>query len=421
MDEEEAAGDRAEVAEGRSRYLPLEKGRRTGIGLCLSGGGYRATLFHLGALRRLAELGILGHPDFRTVSAVSGGSITAAAFATAVARGMHLPPSRGVSTELWDRAVRDPLREFTRRNIRTPAIAERFLPWNWFDASAGVKALARYYERHLTDLRLVETPVQPRFVFCATDMAYGVNWTYERCRMGDYRAGYKKPPASDLPLARAVAASSCFPPVFNPLPADVTAAELGGGSVPPGPEREACIRGLRLTDGGNYDNMGLEPVWKDHAVVLVSDAGGLFTSQGDKGLLWRIPRYQAIQEQQSRALRRRWLISNFHLGALRGTYWATGGSRASYGLAGGYSKDLARDVIAEIRTDLDAFSEAEAAVLENHAYLLADAAVRRHVPDLVPQSAPAPVPPHPDWLDEGRVRVALATSGRRSLFGRWRA
>ncbi len=31
-----------------------------GIGLCLSGGGYRAMLFHLGVLWRLAELGYLG-------------------------------------------------------------------------------------------------------------------------------------------------------------------------------------------------------------------------------------------------------------------------------------------------------------------------------------------------------------------------
>ena len=50
-------------------------GRRHGVGLCLSGGGYRAALFHLGALRRLDRLGVLG--QVRTVSAVSGGAIIA--------------------------------------------------------------------------------------------------------------------------------------------------------------------------------------------------------------------------------------------------------------------------------------------------------------------------------------------------------
>ena len=49
--------------------------RRHGVGLCLSGGGYRAALFHLGALRRLDELGVLG--QVRTISAVSGGAIIA--------------------------------------------------------------------------------------------------------------------------------------------------------------------------------------------------------------------------------------------------------------------------------------------------------------------------------------------------------
>lgn len=46
-----------------------------GIALCLSGGGYRAMLFHLGALWRLNEWGYLKRLD--RISSVSGGSITA--------------------------------------------------------------------------------------------------------------------------------------------------------------------------------------------------------------------------------------------------------------------------------------------------------------------------------------------------------
>ena len=121
---------------------------------------------------------------------------------------------------------------------------------------------------------------------------------------------------------------------------------------------------FRLTDGGDYDNMGLEPVWKSHAVVLVSDAGGLFTQESDKGLLWRIPRYQSIQERQARALRKRWLIASFNQGTLDGTYWSVASAPSQYeeeggkeegekekvGTFPGYSKDLARTVIAEIRT-----------------------------------------------------------------------
>jgi NTE family protein len=399
---------------------PLPKARRHGIGLCLSGGGYRATLFHLGSLRRLNELGILARADFRTVSSVSGGSITAAWLATAFAR-HHGLTAAPIPDEAWEREIRGPLRAFTRKNIRTGAIAKRLLPWNWHRKSTGVEALAARYEKDLTDLRLVDMPARPNFVLCATDMAYGVNWVYERGRLGDYQAGYQRPPAAGFPLARAVAASACFPPVFNPLPAGVTPGELQGGKAPLGPERDECIRGLHLTDGGDYDNMGLEPVWKDHAFVLVSDAGGLFTSQGDRGLAWRIPRYQAIQERQARAVRKRWLISSFDLNDLDGTYWSVGSSRSAYERAGGYAADLARTVIAEIRTDLDAFSDAEAAVLENHGYWLADAAIHRYAPALLGAGAPPARDPHPEWMDEAKVRAALKDSGRRKTLGRWKA
>ena len=193
---------------------------------------------------------------------------------------------------------------------------------------------------------------------------------------------------------------------------------------------------FRLTDGGDYDNMGLEPVWKSHAVVLVSDAGGLFTEESDKGLLWRIPRYQSIQERQARALRKRWLIASFNQGTLDGTYWSVASAPSQYeeeggkeegekekvGTFPGYSKDLARTVIAEIRTDLDGFSDAEAAVLENHGYLLAAAAIRRHVPALLSEPIPPASVPHPDWFPPASsgdaIRAVLKDSGKRKTLGR---
>src|SRR5208337_4186385 len=50
-----------------------------GIALCLSGGGYRAMLFHLGTLWRLNELQYL--PRLDRISSVSGGSITSGVLA----------------------------------------------------------------------------------------------------------------------------------------------------------------------------------------------------------------------------------------------------------------------------------------------------------------------------------------------------
>jgi hypothetical protein len=68
-----------------------------------------------------------------------------------------------------------------------------------------VAALEAAYEERLTQMRIVDLPAAPRFVLCATDMAFGVNWIFERTRVGDYQAGYMPPPAdcrSHAPLQR---------------------------------------------------------------------------------------------------------------------------------------------------------------------------------------------------------------------------
>jgi NTE family protein len=404
--------DPATAPQPADTFLPEALSRRQGMALCLSGGGFRAALFHMGALRRLNELGILSKID--TIASVSGGSITAAHIASRLTPW----PSAGTVATHWDDRIERPFRDFTSKDLRTGAVLRRAIPWNWFDSTTGVKALEGAYEARLTRMRLPQLPERPRFVLCATDMAYGVNWVFERTRIGDYQAGYMTPPP-DWPVARAVAASSCFPPLFDPLPLALDPRQLHRGHAGRGAAREATIKGLRLCDGGVYDNMGLEPVWKDHAVVLVSDGGSIFPLEPDAGIIWRLERYVAIQGNQAEALRKRWLISNFKTKVLSGTYWGVGGSTSHYPSGpAGYSHALVAERISNIRTDLDAFSDAEAAVLENHGYLLTDAAVASHAIDLV--SAPAPVAvPNPQWMDEARVRDALKDSRKRKLpFGR---
>ena len=378
------------------------------MGLCLSGGGFRATLFHTGALRRLNELGVISKLD--TVSSVSGGSITAAALATALAAGAPLN---------WDASVVAPLRAFTSRDRRTAAVFARLLPWNWFRSDTAVRVLERSYAAHLTPLHLAALPARPNFVLCATDMQFGVNWTFERGRIGDFQAGYAQPPA-EWPLALAVAASSCFPPIFNPRKLRLDPARFVGGKYAAGRVRDRLVRGMRLTYGGDYDNLGLEPVWKSRQVVLVSDGGAPFDVSEDRGLIWRVERYAAIAQNQGHAVRVRWLIDSFQTDQFRGAYWGVASAPSSYDASyPGYSKALATDVISRIRTDLDAFSDAEAAVLENHGYWLAEAGLRKHVPELAGANAARPRAPHPEWMDETKVRTALSDSSRRAIpFGR---
>ena len=89
---------------GKAEFLP--RGGRAGTALCLSGGGYRAALFHLGALRRLNELGILAQVD--TLTSVSGGSIFAAQLATHLIREPDAWPVAGGVVSGWEEGVAKP-------------------------------------------------------------------------------------------------------------------------------------------------------------------------------------------------------------------------------------------------------------------------------------------------------------------------
>jgi NTE family protein len=258
-------------------------------------------------------------------------------------------------------------------------------------------------------------------VFCATDLHFGVNWEMSRRQVGDWQAGYARP-APPLKVARAVAASSCFPPVFGPLPAGIDPALLHGGRFPAGAKRERLTRRLLLSDGGLYDNLGLEPVWKDHRVVLVSDGGAPFRIGGDAAPVRLLRRYLDIAGAQGASLRKRWLISSFKTGVLEGAYWGIGSATDRYGAGApdGYPEELVTSSIATMRTDLDAFLADEAGVLENHGYLLAEAALRRHQRALVAIHAPL-APPRSDLLDDARAAAALRDSRKRFSLRRWLA
>src|SRR5438105_12017846 len=97
------------------------KGLEEGTGLALSGGGFRATLFHCGALWRLNELGYL--PRLTRISSVSGGSTTAGVLALK----WHT-----LSAAKWDHSVfvkeiLEPIRSFCRRSVDVPSFLKGLL------------------------------------------------------------------------------------------------------------------------------------------------------------------------------------------------------------------------------------------------------------------------------------------------------
>ena len=95
--------------------------------LCLSGGGFRATLFHLGVVLRLNELGVLAR--LSRVTSVSGGSILNGVLATRWSR-LTLGPDSAY-TNLIEQVAR-PVRDFCSKDLRTPILlGTRLNPVNW--------------------------------------------------------------------------------------------------------------------------------------------------------------------------------------------------------------------------------------------------------------------------------------------------
>src|SRR5436309_10442819 len=95
-----------------SEYKPKEQ--RKGKALCLSGGGFRAALFHLGALRRLNEVGLLS--KLNTITSVSGGSIANGLLAKAWPT---LTPNGAGTFTNFEPAYEAPLRDFCSHDLRT--------------------------------------------------------------------------------------------------------------------------------------------------------------------------------------------------------------------------------------------------------------------------------------------------------------
>jgi NTE family protein len=373
----------------RGQYVPNPGRARYEYALCLSGGGFRASLFHLGAVRRLYEIGLLQRMD--AISAVSGGTVIAAFLADRCAAWRD----RQLSTAEWEREIAQPFRAFVSRNLNTIPVLRGWLPWNW-TRNTGVEALAAACEaRGLTTQTMATLPAQPQFMFDACDLVAGKSWSFTRTDSPKELA--------DLKVATAVSVSSCLPGFFRPY------------------TRSAPQR-IALMDGGIVDNRALEPVWTDARHLLISDGGDVLQLQWGQSILWSLIRSAAVLWNQSQVVQKRWIISGFDAGQLLGTYWGISSSPMHYeqkpgtDAFPGYSPALARDVIARIRTDYDAFSDAEAAVLENHGYFMVEAAARAHLPQL--QRSPLRAP-HPAWMNETKIRAALWESGLKKFLGRW--
>ena len=294
-------------------FLPGDENRapQPGTALCLSGGGYRAMVFHVGVLWRLYEARLL--QDVKRVSSVSGGSITAAVLGHRWGK-LSFDPAR-MGQDFVPEVVA-PIRDLAGTTLDAEAVVLGLV----LPGSVSDRIKAAYNKHLFSGATLQDLPDTPRFVINATSVQSGALWRFSKPFMRDYRVGEVLDPKVELAVA--VAASSAFPPVLSPVVLDLRDKTFTAGSGTD-LQKEPYTREAVLTDGGVYDNLGLETAWKRYQTVLVSDAGGKLQPEEEPKSDWARHAYRVLDlvDNQVRSLRKRQLIDSYRAGARTGAYW----------------------------------------------------------------------------------------------------
>jgi NTE family protein len=368
-------------------YLDIDIDKRQmekGIALCLSGGGYRAMLFHLGSLWRLFAAGLLSRLD--RVSSVSGGSIAAGVLGLGWNKLLLSSPP---DLARFEKHVVLPIRNLAGETIDASAIIGGIL----LPGTISEKVQAAYRKHLFGDATLQDLPDQPRFVINATNVQSGALWRFSKPYMRDYRVGEVIKPT--IPLALAVAASSAFPPVLSPLVMDLDPDGYTAGSGKD-LQREPYTSRVVLTDGGVYDNLGLETAWKRYDTILVSDAGGKMKPQEEPKEDWARHSFRVLDliDNQVRSLRKRQLIEAYRNKIRKGTYWGIRTDIADYQLADPLNCPHDHTMsLAETPTRLKRMPAELQEQLINWGYAVCDAALRKHVDSKLSKPTDFPYPP----------------------------
>lgn len=361
------------------------------IGVALSGGGVRATVFHLGVLARLAEDDLLESLSF--ISSVSGGSL--AVGLVYAANDYVWPGSKKYLSEVLQ-AVQ---RKLTSATVQWSYIWRSVaLPWRLVRGRAHVLAGVIEQQWGIRGI-LNKLPAAPRWVINATCYETGKNWRFSQPRMGDYATHYVVNPI--FPLADAIAASAAVPGLIGPLVIRTKDYEWhafqANGELAPVVAR---AKRYELWDGGVYDNLGLEPLYKPIEglrsgvdFIIVSDASAPleFAPRTLKRALkpgHRVLRLVDVATDQVRALRARSVVAEFIRTSGCGVYLRIGNtSDAIYAAAKqetptlGFMRETAVKDAADIKTTLRRLKLEEYEALLRHGFEVADATLCSRQPN----------------------------------------
>ena len=323
------------------------------VGLALSGGGFRAAAFHLGVFRKLEALGLLDKLDL--LSCVSGGSIA----------GGFLAANWG-ATDVLDRL---------EIYLKTRSIAVSSVLGGIFDPfESRLDKLADSYESDLFGKRkLASLSGGPRIYFNTTNLSTGNLFFFvagggKPEEMGEWELGQQ--PAPDFKISKAVAASSAFPPVFPPL-------KVKEKDFP-----SAQVEYVTLTDGGVYDNLGVNPLLLrdrnplDYA--LVSDAGKPFAIDEEPTGSGAVVLREAISILMEQ-------VRGLQFERLR-LFGKTGGPKPLwFSIDSNEGEQTPGDAVfaSSVGTNLKKLDDAEIAVLGRHGGALLEARIREYAPELL--------------------------------------
>jgi NTE family protein len=398
--------------------IDVDLGLKRGIALCLSGGGFRAMLFHAGALLRLNELGYL--PRIDMISSVSGGSIIAGVLGFKWKK-LDFSRDSNRASNLIDEVI-SPLRQIAESTVDIKSVLRGLLTLSYPSTK-----VADFYDREvfhgatLQDLPDEDLPGVPRFVFNATNLQTGSDWRFTRKYMADYKIGLVRNPK--IRIAEVVCASGAFPPILSPFvmrlkPDDYESSGIArdpksnrdGLLVDDAPLLESLRTRVLLGDGGIYDNLGLEPAFKNFDTLLVSDGGMQAKIDPSPGLISQLKRVIDLLDSQVRSRRKVELVAAFKLSAelalaaldensvaakrgRKGAYWRTSDDLDRYQLAGALVCPYTdTKLLAEIPTRLAAIDAMTQERLINFGYAACDVHMRLWVDSGLPPPRAFPYP-----------------------------
>lgn len=298
------------------------------ISLCLSGGGIRAVVFHMGVLKYLAEVGFL--EKITKVSSVSGGSILVGLI-------LHENNMEWPSSEEYINKVFPKLRDkLCNNSVIWDAI-------KYFLKNPGEIKLLIYRANWLSKTfqkmwgiseKISELPESPECSFNGTTAENGKRFRLKKENCGDYELGYAS--SNNFLLADAMAMSAAFPGGIGPFIVksyDMQWHKRSRFTDNKQSEKNISLpyKEIHIYDGGVYDNLGIEPFYdlgeqrlKDgNKCILISDAGAPLERGFSLWNLnpWRFKRVADIMQEQIRSLRIRSVCNFLEKNPKNGAYF----------------------------------------------------------------------------------------------------